>query len=190
MILLAALAPMLAGAEPAWRWVDANGVVHYSDRPVPGAVEVDLPTSARGTSVVATTSSRAAAPAQAPQAAQSSQPYTRLDIVSPTQQETLWNIGATLDVQVAVEPQLQPGHQLDIVYDGERRRLVGTGTTLTLEEVYRGIHTIQAVIVDLSDTIVLRSAPVEFMVQQTSLRNPNNPNSPFNRPNPPPANNN
>lgn len=188
MILLAALAPMLASA--AWRWVDANGIVHYSDRPAPGAVEVELPTSARSTTPVASsasttrTAATASAPVAAPTSATTGQPYTRFDVVSPTQQQTLWNLGGTLNVQVAVEPALLPGHRLDVTLDGQRQRVLATGTTLTLTEVYRGIHTVQAVIVDLSDSVVLRSNPVEFMVQQTSLQNPNNPNSPRNRPPP------
>jgi hypothetical protein len=28
---------LTAGAAEIWRWKDANGVVHYSDNPVPGA---------------------------------------------------------------------------------------------------------------------------------------------------------
>lgn len=184
MILLAALAPMLAGAEPAWRWVDTDGVVHYSDRPVPGAEEVELPTSARRTSPVASSSTARATAPPAATAAATSQIYTRFDIVSPAQQETLWNLGGTLNVQVAIEPQLFPGHRLDVTLDGQRQRVLASGTTLTLTEIYRGIHTVQAVIVDLSDSVVLRSNPVEFMVQQTSLQNPNNPNSPRNRPPP------
>lgn len=35
-VLLAGLAA--AHAENIWKWVDAKGVPHYSDRPVPGAV--------------------------------------------------------------------------------------------------------------------------------------------------------
>ena len=33
---------MLAAAAETWRWKDANGVVHYSDRPVPGAERVSV----------------------------------------------------------------------------------------------------------------------------------------------------
>jgi Domain of unknown function (DUF4124) len=184
MFLLAVLAPLLAGAEPAWRWVDADGVTHYSDRPVPGAEQVELQTSAPRTPIVASTS-RAVTPAPGPEPAAATPRYTRFDIVSPTQQETLWNIGTTLDVQVAVAPQLLPGHHLDVTLDGQRQRVAASGSSLTLTEVYRGIHTVQAVIVDAQDAVVLRSAPVEFMVQQTSIQNPSNPNRPA-RPTPTP----
>ena len=42
LILLSALSGTAASAAPAWTWVDAEGTRHYSDRPVPGAEQVDL----------------------------------------------------------------------------------------------------------------------------------------------------
>jgi hypothetical protein len=38
--LLAALAALAAQAAVVYRWVDADGVVHYSDQPVPGAQRI------------------------------------------------------------------------------------------------------------------------------------------------------
>jgi hypothetical protein len=179
LVLLSALATTVASAAPAWRWVDADGTVHYSDRPVPGATQVELPTTARP-ATAARTSQPGAAPVTP--TTQAGPGYTRFDIVSPAQQETLWNTGGTVTVQVEVQPGLQQGHRLDLMYDGERLNLAASGASFTLNEVFRGIHTVQAVIVDGSNTVLLRSLPVQFMVQQTSLQNPNNPNSALNRP--------
>jgi hypothetical protein len=89
------------------------------------------------------------------------------------QQETLWNVGTAVYVQVELDPALQPGHRLDMFVDGELRKLNSTSTGFTLEDVYRGTHTIQAVIVDQSGTEVLRSLATTFMVQQSSIQNPN-----------------
>ena len=185
--LLAMLVPMLCLAEPAWRWVDANGVVHYSDRPYPGAEQVELPTSSRSTGTTLRSAVRTTPGTPQPAvAAAADQAYSRFEILSPTPQETLWNTGSTIDVQVAVEPPLTTGHRLELVYDGARRRVPGAGTTLTLDEVFRGQHTLQALIVDTTGAILLRSAAVDFVVQQTSTQNPNNPNAPGNAPRPPP----
>ena len=175
LILLSTLAVFTASAAPAWRWIDANGVFHYSDRPVDGAVLVQLPD---GPGARATPTARPAQAAPAPQAPREpEQPYSRFDIVSPAQQETLWNIGGNLPVQIALQPGLQTGHTLDVVLDGDRQMLNMTGPSSTLSEVFRGVHTIQAVIVDAGGTEVLRSLPIQFMVQQTSILNPNNPNT-------------
>lgn len=170
------LVALQVSAGPAWRWVDADGTVHYSDRPVPGAVEVYLPDS---TAPAARPAPPAAATSSAPPTAtvplEESAQYTQLAIASPMPDQTLWNIGGTLEVDVAVAPRLQNGHRLVLIYDGQQLNLVPSGTSFTLTEVFRGLHTVQAVIVDARNTQVLPSAPVQFMVQQTSIQNPNNP---------------
>lgn len=173
-------------AGPAWRWVDANGTVHYSDRPVPGAEQVNLPESSPrapqtpGTPAAPPASAPATA-AEAEAAAVSEAPaaYTRLAIVSPSADETLWNLGGELTVTIDVAPALQNGHVLRLYYDGEPVVTgASSGTRLTVTDVYRGSHTVQAEIVDSRDMPVMRSLQVQFFVQQTSTQNPNlaNPN--------------
>jgi hypothetical protein len=174
--------------------VDANGTVHYSDTPVPGAKQIEL-TGAQGFG----TASRAprstaptptgANPTATPQAAQPATSYRTFNITSPAQQETLWNTGGSVNVQLAIEPRLQPNHRIDLFIDGQRRNLNVTTPQLSVPDVFRGIHTMQAVIVDQRGTEVLRSLATTFMVQQTTIQNPNAPlaNPPAGRP-PPTAN--
>jgi len=167
-----------ASAAPVWTWVDQNGTTHYSDTPVPGARQIE----------VASSPSR---PAPAPQAAPRVQQapaetapthrYRLFVVASPQQQQTLWNIGATLDVEVQLQPALEPGHVIDVFLDGERRYVNTTSLAFSVPDVFRGTHTLQAAILDSSGEVVLRSLPVTFMVQQTSILNPNNPNAPPRR---------
>jgi uncharacterized protein DUF4124 len=186
LILLFALTASAAHSAPAWRWVDSNGQVHYSDTPVPGATQIELGgaqtfgTAQRGSPPADRTAGQAQTKATGP-----AQSYRTFNIVSPTQQETLWNVGTVVNVQVQLEPPLQPSHLLDVYVDGQRRNLNTANTQLTLEDMYRGVHTIQAVVVDGSGAEVIRSLATTFMVQQTSTQNQNNPNSP-NRPQPKP----
>jgi hypothetical protein len=170
LILLSALLVNPVSGAPAWTWVDANGTVHFSDTPVPGARQIEL-TGAQGFGQPATTQ-RAPAPA-ATEAAPAASPYRTLAIVSPAANETLWSIGATLNVQIEIEPRLQTGHRLDVALDGQRRNLNATALQLSLPEVFRGIHTLEALVVDTRGNEIARSAPVSFIVQQTSILNPN-----------------
>jgi hypothetical protein len=153
--------------------VDANGQVHYSDQPVPGATQIELSgaQSFGSSRQPSATPDRPSGPSKAKGPAQS---YRTFDIVSPKQQETLWNVGTVVNVQVELDPPLAPNHLLDIYVDGQRRNLNSTGTDLALEDIYRGVHTIQAVVVDQSGAEVVRSLATTFMVQQTSVQNPNN----------------
>ena len=51
-----------------------------------------------------------------------------------------------------------------------------------LQQVDRGIHTLQAVILDAAGAEVIRTLAVTFMMQQTSINFPNNPNNPNRAP--------
>lgn len=173
VLLFFTLVAINVSAGPAWRWVDADGTVHYSDRPVPGAVEVYLPDAGSAAPVrqpAATTDSAAVTRAVPLDA---SAQYTQLAIASPAPDETLWNIEGQLDVAVTVAPRLQQGHRLALIYDGALVNVAPSGTIFSLSEVYRGLHSVQAVILDAGGTQILRSTPVQFMVQQPSLLNPN-----------------
>lgn len=170
-----------ASAVPVWKWVDERGVTHYSDRPVEGAERIEL--SGAQSFPAQTPSPRpmpSARPAP-PREAGAPVRYLRFEIVRPTHQETLWNLGGILDVELAIEPSLEAGHRLDIYLDGERRNLDTSSTTLRVPDVHRGVHTLQAVILDADGNELLRSLAVTFIVQQTSIQNPNNPTPPARR---------
>jgi hypothetical protein len=173
LILLFALSMNPAGAGPAWTWTDSNGQVHYSDTPVPGAKRIELG-SAQGFGPGQGGSVRKATQAEtAPQSTtQDVQSAYSVTIVSPSQQETLWNTGGQVSVQIATDPSLRAGDRLDIALDGQRRNLDSTSTQLTLGEMVRGVHTVEAVVLDSRGRELVRSAPTTFIVQQTSIAKP------------------
>ena len=171
LILLFALPATTASSAPAWTWVDADGQVHFSDRPVPGARQVEL---AGAQAFAGQAAVRPIRPGSG--GTNAAAPYRAIDIVTPAEQETLWNIGATLNVQVRFEPALQPGHRYDLMVDGEPRNLNTTGGRASLPNVFRGTHTLQVVVSDAAGSEIMRSPVRTFHVQQTSIRNPNNPN--------------
>ena len=170
LILLSALSGTAASAAPAWTWVDAEGTRHYSDRPVPGAEQVEL-LGAQGFGATHARAPRAAA--QGTTAGAPGAPYQSIEVVSPAEQETLWNIGTNLPVQVRFQPALQPGHRYDLLFDGQRRNVNTATPRVTLPDVYRGEHTLQVVVIDADGTEVMRSPSRVFFVQQTSTLNPN-----------------
>jgi uncharacterized protein DUF4124 len=181
LILLSVLSTSAASAAPAWTWVDSNGTVHFSDKPQPGATQIELQgVQGFGSQRQGTTRPPAAGATTAARSQSQSQPapanqaaYRAVTIVSPLEQQTLWNLGGNLSVQLAVDPGLRPGHRVDIVLDGQRRNLNTTSSAITVPEVFRGTHTLEAVVLDTAGAEVSRSGPTTFMVQQTSIQNPN-----------------
>jgi hypothetical protein len=175
MIWVALLAATAASAaeRDTWRWVDERGVVHYSDRPHPGAEKIDL-RAVQGYEAPASAQTAAGAPADEDEA--SPNPYRRFTIVSPGEGETLWNIEGRLDVTLAVDPVIRGQHRLAVKLDGEPVGGVPEADTdFTIGNVYRGEHTLQASIVDTQGRELATSQPVRFFVHETSLLNPNNP---------------
>jgi hypothetical protein len=174
LILLLTLSMNAAGAASAWTWTDSSGIVHYSDTPVPGARQIELG-SAQGFGPAQGGSARRAAQAQAPAATEPSaaaETYRSVSIASPTDQQTLWNTGGSVDVQLTTDPPLRPGDRIDVLLDGQRRNLNSVSPQLTLGEVFRGVHTLVAVVIDASGRELVRSSPTTFIVQQTSIANP------------------
>jgi|SRR5688500_11131441 len=172
LILLSALSGTAVSAAPAWTWVDAEGTRHYSDRPVPGAQQVEL-IGAQGFGTAARAARTPRADGQAGTAGVPGAPYQSIEVVSPAEQETLWNIGTNLPVQVRFQPALQPGHRYDLLFDGQRRNVNTATPRVTLPDVFRGEHTLQVVVLDSAGTEVMRSPTRVFFVQQTSTLNPN-----------------
>ena len=166
--LIAALVACTALAQ-AYKWVDETGVVHYSDVPVEGAEQIQLPAYGR----------RPQRPAFAPpvqsqvngstEGEQSPDVfnYNSIEIVAPAPEETLWNIEGVMNVALRVTPALRPEDQIRVYFDGMEQLV--TGTNFQIQEVYRGVHNIQAEIIDSTGRLMARSLPNRFYVQQNSI---------------------
>lgn len=167
LVLLIATPLMAANV---WKWRDANGVMHFSDQPVPGAEQVSIqssstytaPPQANVSSSVSSSSSSAAVS------------YTNIEIWKPSAEMTIANTAGMVSVGVRVEPTLSPQHHLALYLDG---RLVtgfpAQGMEYELSEVERGAHTLTLAVLDAKGTQIKLSAPVQFYVQQPSvLRQP------------------
>jgi hypothetical protein len=176
LLLLLALAasglsPPVSCAE-VWKWVDAKGVTHYSDQPVPGATKIEVRagniSEARPAQPVVSNDDDSSQP---PAAEQNS--YQTLQIVRPTSDQSIINSGGQVTVEISVLPQLKVTHRLNLLLDG--RVVTGFARNATyypLTGVPRGAHTLTAVVVDLSGNTIQESAPVTFNVRQESIAQP------------------
>lgn len=170
--LLFGLVGLLATASvlaQAYRWVDEDGVTHYTDRPpVEGAEQVDLSEYSQNTG--ARLYREPPQNGTADEEQEDVQPfrYETLSILSPRAEETLWNIETVLNVSLVLSPGLRPGHRLRVYYDGQPRMV--NGTSFQIEEVFRGVHNIQAEVIDNAGRLMIRSQPNRFYVQQNTVR--------------------
>jgi len=141
---------------------------------VPGARQIEL-TGAQGFGAPAAPPAPAS-PAGAPPPQSPAQPaYRAINISSPAEQQTLWNIATMLDVQIEMDPPLAATHRVDLILDGQRRNLNTASQQMTLPDVFRGTHTLQVVVIDAAGAEVMRSPIRNFFVQQNSIQNPSSP---------------
>ena len=167
LILVLLAAPALAG-QTVWKWVDANGVTHYSDRPVPGATKMELNAGSRA-DPYSPANPRSSA-AQAP--ADTGPPYRNFEIWKPGDQETIVNTGGEVTVNVRVDPPLRTGHSLRLYLDGRLVEGPANAAEYTLKDVPRGQHTLVAVISNRGGQRIQETSPVVFQQRQTSVAQP------------------
>jgi hypothetical protein len=171
LVLASCLLAFAAGAQESkkelWMWKDANGVIHYSDVPGPGAKRVDL--------TVIEAQPRAAAPA--PKTAASSQgtpapaapvTYSSLEIWQPENGQSFFEADATVSVRIRSDPAVSPDDQLLLFLDGKLVEGPTNAQEYTLSNLERGAHSLTAQILDSKGKEKIRSQPVVFHKKQTT----------------------
>jgi hypothetical protein len=160
----------LALAATVYRWVDENGVVHYSDQPHPNAEKLQVHAAQTYKASGADTAPAAGGPASAAAPAL----YRGCAIMQPQDGQEFANIDS-LTVAVQTDPALHLGDKIYVTVDGQA--LNGgnpTGPQFVLSPVDRGTHTAQAQVKDANGAVQCQTPPVTFNVHQNSLLNPNN----------------
>jgi len=174
LFTLMSLVCSLAVAATVYRWVDEDGVVHYSDTPHTNAekVQVESAQTYKSTGVPAS-SGKPSTPAPVPEA------YQSCSIAQPTNDQTLMNV-QSVTIVVHMDPALRAGDQIVILVDGQPVQGASpTSPTYTMP-VDRGTHTAMATVKSSGGLLLCQSPGVTFHVQQPSLL------SPINRPRPTP----
>jgi hypothetical protein len=155
-----------------YKWIDENGVVHYSDQPHENAEKVQLKAPQ--------TYSAPAAPARAPQQPRdtTSKPgpaYQSCAISEPANDQTFMNT-YSVTAGVTVQPAVRPGDTAVVLLDGQRVPGVpASGGQFTISPVDRGTHSIQMSVQDSTGATVCTSPTVTFHVQQPSVQSPTRP---------------
>jgi hypothetical protein len=168
--MLTAAAQAGNGTTTVYKWIDAQGVVHYSDQPHPNAQKLEIqgaqtfaaPTAPLPPAEYAPQESEAPAPSAAPRTC---------EIAQPADQQMLMNVYRAT-VVVRTSPPLRPGEDIRLFVDG--KQVPGSGTTYTVP-VFRGQHSAQAMIEDSTGQIICETSTVTFYVHQPSIQNPHNP---------------
>ncbi len=162
-----------------WKWTDANGVVHYSDVPGPGAVQVGISVS-QGQSGSAPPARSAgegeggsySGEGNEDTSSASDQSYTSLQIVKPENGASFFAADSVVTVQINPSPALMPGDTVRLYLNGERVGDSNTALAYTLQNVVRGEHSLTSAIYDRQGNERIRSQPVTFYMKQPTINSP------------------
>ncbi|MFS2125772.1 DUF4124 domain-containing protein [Pseudomonas sp. Pseusp97] len=172
-LILTAL--LLAAALPAsaqiYKYTDANGKTVFTNQPPTNvdAKPVELPpTNTVGPQAPV------AAPATSGTANQASGAYQILALSNLPDDESLRQNNGTFVVNVVVQPALAPDHQLQLLLDGQPYGAPTSSTSIGLQEIDRGDHTL-AVQVLQGSRVLQASSPVSFTLQRISTNSPQRP---------------
>ena len=167
LLFLMMLVSLPVFAVTMYTWDDDNGVVHYSDTPRPGAVAIEVdavqgfapsPLYKSEKSVVSRNS-------------QDTSGYETFAITAPGQGEVLWNIGGVVNVVIDVSPPPRGGDTISLFLDGQNISAPGSRRrSYVLNDVFRGLHTVRAVVNDRNGDEVQQTELITFQVHQTSIQ--------------------
>lgn len=176
-VLAGGLTASDAGAQKKiYKTVDENGNVVYTDRkPADNAQPMELPELSVVDPVKIGDPSAiardAGGKAEGRQAV-GDVPIPGLRLVSPTPNETVQNTGYRLPVRVTLDGEMPPDTELAFLVDGEVRQ-TGQSPSATLDEVWRGEHSVQVQLRSADGRVLASTQTVPFMMRQHSARHPN-----------------
>lgn len=152
-----------AGAAVIYKWTDTDGVVHFSDQPIPGAERIVISgTSSHGISVGSSTAPADPSPRQT--GARPGLPA--LTIESPAQEQVFFN-DDVVPVRLHVEPALQASQS--VVWKLNGKTLSDeppASVSFALQNLPRGTYVVSATVVDSMTDSSQSAAGVTFYVKQ------------------------
>lgn len=180
LFTLISLACSVAFATTVYKWVDENGVIHYSDQPHPNAQKLQV----EGVQTYSSRSASVREPAESESASTTPNPYKGCAIAQPLEQQNLPNAQSVF-VRVAADPLPRSGDRIYITMDGQG--LNGgqpTGLSFNVTPIDRGSHSVSAQIRSPDGTILCQTPNVTFYVQQPNLFSPGTSGQPGTSPRP------
>lgn len=168
-LLVPALLIAFTAEAELYKGLDDNGNVIYSDKPFSNAKKFTPPAlTIFDAPKVEADKEASKMPTKQEQAVEFK--YTDFDIVSPTDNETLWN-----DPNPTVSLQLKPalntteGHTIWLILDNTPLIKNSQSLTLHIGHTDRGAHQLQAQVRDKNGKIIARSRAIVIHVKRATI---------------------
>jgi hypothetical protein len=164
-IALGLCAAFAAGAAVIYKWTDADGVVHYSDQPVPGAEKIV--TSSGSTNGIGG-AARAQANPTSIKAPAIGLDYTVFRIEAPAKEQVFFG-DEIVPIRLTLEPGLKPNQSITWHLNGTQLTdQAPEATAFALQNLSRGTYVVAATVTDLVSGESRSTDSVTFFVRQPS----------------------
>lgn len=160
LLLAATLAVPVAAAE-VYKTTDEAGNVIFSDQPSPEAETIRIQETQ-------TIPADGAPPFTYTPPAPAVQPYTKLSIVSPVNDEAMRPEDQAVRIVARAEPAFRGQDTYVLILDGQEHGS-GKSSTFVLNDLERGTHSVSVVLRDPTGAELIRSEPVMFHVLRTTV---------------------
>ncbi|MDD1783567.1 DUF4124 domain-containing protein [Enterovibrio sp. ZSDZ35] len=151
-----------ATADSYYRWVDENGVVHFSDSPPEASIELEIELKA----IPLNTSPQIAAPPSpdAPPVPPVPDAPMASDILllSPLDEETIRNSEGSITVSVSTDLPLGENQSVRAVIDGKAQKSQ-QGLSIELNNIDRGEHSIKVQLIQDGKVIASSDSATVFL---------------------------
>jgi len=170
-LIVAGLAIALsAQAQDIYKWVDKDGVVHYSDQP--GSPDAELvPYPGLGAAPPDDAGPPDLYQSEPRQQMPAGPTYQSLRILSPSHDEAFFGGDVSVSVQLELDRELRPGDSVVVFLDGQRVQ-ESAELSATLTGLARGTHFLRAAVLDEGGSVVITSPQVTFHLRQASIATP------------------
>lgn len=151
-------------AQEVYKWIDADGNVHFSDQPSEGADKVDIkPISTLPAIRLPPDSEPPSSPGN-----QDNTAPTTLTIESPANGSAFHSTEGKVNIAISVKPELPSNSMLLIKIDGKEVSR-GQDTQTTASELDRGEHNLTAEVIDSSGK-ALSSTSSRFTIHKPTVK--------------------
>jgi hypothetical protein len=158
-------------AAVIYKWVDADGVVHYSDQASPGAEKI---VTAGASSPASGRNTVGATPRTPQESEQSRINYVEFSITSPAPEQSFFGEDV-IPVHLNLIPSLRPNQAITWQLSGKQLDSPPEALSFALPRLDRGSYTLTATITDEQTGETQKSNSVTFFVRQPTTLGPQSP---------------
>ena len=162
LILFITLILLIPVSAEVYRTTDENGNVIFTDKPSPGAEEIEID-EVQTVSPPPVRDFRYTPPKK-----KGKSNYKKAEITTPKNDDVITGGTGNVSVSISLEPALQDTDRIVLYMDGEKQS-DSSSTSFELSNLDRGTHTIKVDIINKGGKVLKSSSPVSFTVQRPSV---------------------